>query len=62
VWTIYPRKLTRKAALRAYTATRRRGVQADTLAEAVRNFAEVMRRERRPHDKTLKGSTFFGPD
>ena len=60
-WQAYPRKIARKAALKAYIAQRRKAVTADTLLTAVQNFAEMMRREQRAEDRILYGSTFFGP-
>ena len=61
-WQPYPRKVARIAALRAYTATRRRGVPTERLLAAVVAYAEAMRAEGRPQGKILHGSTFFGPD
>lgn len=60
VWELYPRKVSRKAALRAYIARRRAGVPAEDLAAAVANYAaEMDGRE----DRFVKhGATFFGPD
>ena len=61
-WEIYPRKIARKAALKAYIAQRRKGTGADVLLAATRHFAEAMKREDRPTDRILHGSTFYGPD
>lgn len=61
-WTVYPRKIARKAALKAYIAQRRKGTGADVLLAATRHFAEAMKREDRPTDRILHGSTFYGPD
>lgn len=61
-WALYPRKLSRKAALRAYTATRRRGNSADSLLAATRGFAKAMADEGREWRLIKHGSTFFGPD
>lgn len=60
VWSVYPRKTARKRALRAYQATRRRGVPAVTLSAAV--FAYAAARKGQDAEFTLHGSTFFGPD
>jgi hypothetical protein len=54
--------MNRKAALRAYVATRRRGVQADQLQLATEGFVKAMAAERREWRLVKHGSTFFGPD
>lgn len=61
-WEVYPRKLNRKAALRCYVATRRRGNRADDLLLATQGFAKVMAAEGREWKLIKHGSTFFGPD
>jgi hypothetical protein len=60
LWENYPRKLKRKAALRAYGTTRRRGADPAELAKAVKHYAESRRGVAQVH--ILHGSTFFGPD
>ncbi len=62
VWAHYPRKKARIAAMRCYQARRRAGVAADDLMRATVAFAAAMRREGRPDDKVMHGSTFYGPD
>lgn len=60
VWKIYPRKKARAAALRAWQATRRRGVPAEVLSAST--FAYAVARKGQDVEYTLHGSTFFGPD
>jgi hypothetical protein len=60
-WQHYPRKWARKAALKAYTAQRRKGRSAADLLRATQNFAEAMRRDGREQEHILYGATFFGP-
>lgn len=62
IWAVYPRKLSKKAALRAYAATRQRRVPADTLLTATEGFAKAMTAEKREWRVIKHGSTFFGPD
>lgn len=59
-WVVYPRKLARKAALKAYQTRRRAGVPADELLTATRNYADAKRGS--DEKFILHGSTFFGPD
>jgi hypothetical protein len=59
-WASYPRRIARKAALRAYTARRKTGATAEELHTAVEHFAAAMRGRNPEH--ILHGSTFFGPD
>lgn len=61
-WEHYPRKIEKQAALRAYKATRRRGVPAEDLLKATRHFAEHMLLAQRDREHIKHGSTFFGPD
>ena len=61
-WAHYPRKVAKKAALRAYIAQRRKGTSVDALLAATRHFDDAMKREQRPSEHVLHGSTFFGPD
>lgn len=62
IWTTYPRKVERKAALRAFRATVRRvGPSAvSDLAKATANYAEACRGKDPKYVK--HGSTFYGPD
>jgi hypothetical protein len=60
-WSLYPRKIARKDALKAYIAQRRKGLTAGELLTATRNYAVAMQQERRTKDVILHGSTFFGP-
>lgn len=59
-WSVYPRKTARKSALRAWQATRRKGVPAEVLRAATEAYALTRRGE--PESFTMHGSTFYGPD
>jgi hypothetical protein len=60
-WRNYPnRTSSRKTALRAYQARRRAKVEADDLLKATMHFAEAMLLGRRPVDKIMHASRFFG--
>lgn len=61
-WPKYPRKHAKRAALRAYTATRRKGVSGKDLYQATVAFAEQMAAEDRPQNMIKHGATFYGPD
>ena len=64
-WALYPRKLERGRALRAYTATRRRGASAEDLLTATRHYAADRAGEPDPDKRerfTKHAATFFGPD
>lgn len=60
VWKVYPKKLVRKRALRAYQAQRRKGTPAEVLAAATAAYAAA--RAGQAAEYTMHGSTFFGPD
>lgn len=58
-WSLYPRKVARKAALAAYIARRRAGISHDELLTATGRYAD---RARGTDPRfVLHGSTFFGP-
>lgn len=59
-WEHYPRKLNRKGAARAWTATIRRGADPDDLHTATVHYAQIRSGEDDRH--TMHGTTFFGPD
>jgi hypothetical protein len=61
-WAPYPKKLARKAALKAYTARRREGATRQELVTASANYAAVVRRDRTEDRFILHGATFFGPN
>lgn len=61
-WAEYPRKESRKAALRAYVARRRAGTPAHELALATENYASAMRAEGRQKRHIRTGAAFYGPD
>lgn len=60
-WAAYPRKVSRKAALHAWQATRRRGETAEDLALAVKHYAAECELEHREARYIKHGATFFGP-
>jgi hypothetical protein len=62
VYALYPRKLNKKAGLRAYIATMRRGVNKTDLLTATEGFAKAMAAEGREWKLIKHVSTFFGPD
>jgi len=57
-WQIYPRKISKKAALKAYTATLNKGYEESELLSATINYAKS--REGEPDKFTLHGATFYG--
>lgn len=66
-WAVYPRRVAKRAAYRAWQARLKdrlddgRPITADMLYEAARNYAEECRRSRREARYILHGSTFWGP-
>ena len=58
IWAMYPRKIARATALRAYTARRKEGMGYDEAWQAVRLYA----RDREGEDEkfTMHCSSFFG--
>ena len=58
-WKHYPRKESKKSALKAYRA-RRKKERADTLLTATKNYAKSVEGRERRFIKL--GATFFGPD
>ena len=60
VWNVYPRKVDRAKALRAYSARRKAGTTADDLMAAAKHYAEAMAGN---EPRFIKhAATFFGPD
>lgn len=59
-WVEYPRKVSKKAALKAYIARRRAGVSADDLHTATVNYARSVAGQEPRYVK--HGATFYGPD
>jgi hypothetical protein len=59
-WDIYPRKLARKLAAKAFAARLKEGIPVDDLMTATRNFVVSMRH--REVDKILYPATFYGPN
>jgi len=58
-WVLYPRKVARKAALKAYSTCRSNGVSAEDLLTATANYrAATWGHEER---FIMHGATFFGP-
>ena len=62
MWKLYPRKIGKKAALRAWVARRREGVEAETLMLAASRYAATCRSEETAKRYIKHASTFFGPD
>lgn len=61
-WAVYPRKIAKKAAFKAWNARRRAGVPTAELHQAVLNFADECVAHGREQRHIMHGSTFFGPD
>lgn len=61
-WEHYPRKIARKAALKAYIAQRRKAIPAEVLLAATQHYAKAMQLEDRAPERILHGATFFGPN
>lgn len=59
-WNIYPRKLARKKAEKAWTARIRSGCAAQQLYDATVHYAK--HRAGQDGSYTMHGSTFYGPD
>lgn len=59
-WEMYPRKVNRKGALKAYQARRRAGVTDNELATATDNYAQTVKGKE--PEFILHGATFFGPN
>lgn len=59
-WALYPRKLNRKGAEKAWLAQLRKGVDPGDLYRAVENYARL--RAGKDPTTTMHGSTFFGPN
>jgi len=59
VWKIYPRRINKAGAFKAYTATLRKGVEPSVLMIATKNYAST--RIGQDETYTLHGQTFFGP-
>lgn len=60
VWALYPRKVEKAKALKAYTARRKDGAQQSDLLAATRNYAEATQGTELTFVK--HGATFFGPN
>jgi hypothetical protein len=60
IWDVYPKKVDRKRALRAYASRRSAGVSADDLLTAAKNYAKAMVGQEPLFIK--HAATFFGPD
>jgi hypothetical protein len=60
VWSLYPKRVDRGKALRAYIARRRAGASAEDLLAATQHYAAAMQGTEARFIK--HGATFFGPD
>lgn len=59
-WALYPRKLNRKGAEKAWLARVKAGADPEDLYRATVNYARL--REGRDPTTTMHGATFFGPN
>ena len=59
-WAIYPRKLNRAGAEKAFAARVKSGVLIADLMTATQHFADSMRQEHREQAVVMHGSTFYG--
>lgn len=62
MWATYPRKIGKVAAQRAWTATRRRGVESETLQRSASQYASVCQIQGTEQKYIKHPGTFFGPD
>lgn len=62
IWKRYPRRLARKAALNAFIARRRDGVDAESMGRAVDGYRLCCEHEARMDRHIMYGATFFGPN
>jgi hypothetical protein len=60
IWSIYPRRVNKAGASKAFHATLRKGASLDDLILSVRNYASE--RIGQEEKFTLHGETFFGPN
>lgn len=63
-WSLYPKKVAKQSALRAYKATVKRqgvGIVPDLL-RAVKSYSKALSAKGTPKEYVLHPSTFFGPD
>lgn len=59
VWDLYPRKEGRQRALIAYIAARRKGVEADTIRDGVKRYAEQIKTEQTAPQYIKQGGNWF---
>lgn len=62
VWAAYPKKVGKLATLRVWKATRKRGVDAETLIRAASRYAAVCKSKGTEQEFIKHPSTFFGQD
>ena len=60
IWEIYPRKINKAGAWKAYRARTREGVREDLLAACVAEYAKQVKGKEETF--ILHGATFFGPN
>ena len=60
IWDIYPKRVRKGAAVKAYIATRRKGVSFAVLLDATRGYKQDRRGEDAQY--TERASTFFGAE
>lgn len=62
VWKIYPRKIGKKAAYKAYKARIKEGFSEEELLNATKNYADECVKKKREEQYIKHASTFFGPN
>ena len=62
MWSVYPRRTSKKAAFKAWTARVNQGHKTEEMKRAAENYAKQIRQERTEQRYVKLGSTFFGPD
>lgn len=60
VWAVYPRKINKGGAYKAYQARLNAGYSEEELLQAVRNYAAECRKNKTDQKYIKHGSTFFG--
>jgi hypothetical protein len=61
VWDVYPRKLDKGLAFRAYVARRRQGMAFQDLLRAATHYAGYCRARNTDQQYIKRAATFFGP-
>lgn len=61
-WKIYPRRVAKKQAWKAWSATLKRKFTTEQLIEGARNYAEECKRLKREEQYIKHAATFWGPN